>query len=74
MTVKEIVHDWLKEHGYDGLCSDCCGCGLDELFPCDEGGCADCVPGHLTRECDDTECEWYGVSHFHAMKQKENKP
>ena len=37
MTVKEIVRDYLKKHGYDGLWDDDCGCGVDDLFPCGEG-------------------------------------
>jgi len=34
MTVFEIVKQYLEEHGYDGLCSDFCGCELDDLAPC----------------------------------------
>lgn len=39
MTTWQIIHDWLKEHGYDGLyCDDAggeeCGCELADLFPC----------------------------------------
>jgi hypothetical protein len=41
MTVLEIVKDWLKEHGYDGLYlpigdGEACGCSLDDFAPCGE--------------------------------------
>ena len=29
MNVTEIVKKYLEENGYDGLCSDVCGCGCD---------------------------------------------
>jgi len=47
MTVKEIVEEWLKEHGYDGLCNPDaeCGCALDDLIPC-EGACDLCQPAY----------------------------
>ena len=35
MTVKEIVKDYLRKNGFDGLCSENCGCGLDDFMPCD---------------------------------------
>lgn len=35
MTVKEIVKDYLEQNGFDGLCSENCGCGLDDIMPCD---------------------------------------
>ena len=37
MTATEILVDWLKEHGYDGLYNvdiDC-ACRLSDLCPCD---------------------------------------
>jgi hypothetical protein len=48
MDVKQIVSDYLKAHGFDGLSRDACdpcGCGIDDLFPCDS--CPDeCNPGY----------------------------
>ena len=35
MTVREILVDWLKSHGWDGLAGDECGCELKDLAPCD---------------------------------------
>jgi len=45
MTVKEILTQWLIEHGYDGLCAKECGCTIEDLECC-EGSCLDCVPGY----------------------------
>lgn len=51
-NVREIVVAYLKKHGYDGLCTDDCGCGLDDLAPC--GECMDlCVPGYKRPAEDD---------------------
>jgi hypothetical protein len=46
MDVKQIVTEWLKEHGYDGLYFESdCGCLLDDLMCCEE--CFDtCMPGY----------------------------
>ncbi len=51
MTVKEIVAGWLKEHGYDGLYCDECGCIIDDLMPCGGLGMTNwdvsqCEPGY----------------------------
>jgi len=46
MDVKNIIQEWLQAHGYDCLCNDECGCGIEDLFPCDNPGCIDCIPGH----------------------------
>ena len=45
MTVKEIIGNYLKQTGYSGLCSDDCGCGLDDIAPCD-GNPLDCEPAY----------------------------
>lgn len=53
MTVKEILKQWLKEHGYDGLyIPDECACELDDIAPCccQESVLA-CEPGYKT-PCD----------------------
>lgn len=47
MNVKEIVLQYLKDNGFDGLYyDDSCGCKIEWLMPCscdkDE-----CRPGHL---------------------------
>jgi hypothetical protein len=44
-TVLEIVTDYLREHGYDGLCGDECGCGLDNFCLCGSLG-MDCEPAY----------------------------
>jgi hypothetical protein len=36
MNVQEILKNHLKSIGADGLCCDGCGCGIDDLFPCDK--------------------------------------
>lgn len=40
MTIRDIVREYLVAHGYDGLANsedwDGCGCGVDDLMPCDE--------------------------------------
>ena len=43
MTVHEIVENYLKANGFDGLAGDNCGCQLGDLFPCCESS-LDCVP------------------------------
>lgn len=47
-TVLEILREYLKGNGYDGLYSadDVCGCDADDLAPCFEVG-PNCRAGHL---------------------------
>lgn len=48
MNVKDIVRAYLKDNGYDGLCGDFCGCGIDDLMcGCDPNF---CEPAYF-REC-----------------------
>jgi len=46
LTISKIVHEHLKDNGYDGLCCEECGCGLDDLMPCDDY-CINCVPAYI---------------------------
>lgn len=49
MTLEDIIADWLKEHGYDGLCDPeiTCGCTLESgLCPCDLPDLRSCRAGH----------------------------
>jgi hypothetical protein len=46
MDVKGIVKEYLENNGFDGLCTEDCGCRNDDLMPCGEGF-IQCVPGHL---------------------------
>ena len=55
-NVREIMAKWLKEHGYDGLWDYDCGCKVDDLMPCEDGG-PKCEPGYLAK-CDcEGECD-----------------
>ena len=64
MTVKEIIKQYLREHGYDGLYSDNeCGCEIDDLGPCD-GTLDDCMPGYKV-PCD---C---GDHNFHIQSPRD---
>ncbi len=46
MDVYDIVKKYLKENGFDGLCTDDCGCHLDDLMPCCQEGALSCEPGY----------------------------
>ena len=51
MTVREIVVEYLRAHGYDGLwTNDCgddgCGCLIDDLAPCCCESFFECEPGY----------------------------
>lgn len=51
-TVTDLAHylaEKLRGDGYDGLCSDRCGCELDDLMPCGKSGLF-CEPGYR-HEC-----------------------
>jgi len=52
MNVRQIVIAHLKAGGFDGLCCDGCGCGLDDLMPCETDG-MKCVPAKAV-PCDGT--------------------
>lgn len=64
-TCAEIIRQFLGENGYDGLCSDECGCLLDDLMPCGSGEfITGCVAGYRQKVPPDQvgECDfWVGL-------------
>lgn len=70
MNVTDIVREWLLAHGYEGLCSENCGCDVDDLAPCRGDNCfADCVPAYRVSDCGVPECECAGTLHYHPNKE-----
>ena len=63
MDVREIVEEYLKANGYDGLYSEGCGCQASDLMPCDMP-CEDCQPGYKV-PCDPKTCPAYGDCEWH---------
>ncbi len=60
-TVIEIIREYLKQNGYDGLAGDDCGCEVDDLQPCCSD-CGSCEPGYKVPCSDcpaDGDCEWH---------------
>jgi hypothetical protein len=56
MDAIKIVEAWLKGNGYDGLCTEDCGCLVGDLMPCGEFG-TKCEAGYK-RPCPGPEdCE-----------------
>lgn len=53
ITMKQILHNWLLENKYDGLCNQEieCGCKCSDFMPCDTP-LPDCVPAYLSKKGD----------------------
>ncbi len=64
MNIRQIVERWLRTNEYDGLCSDDCGCEVDDLMPCDNYE-PYCEPGYKVpcpepEGCPaDGDCPWH---------------
>lgn len=55
MTVREIIVEYLKAHGCDGLAGEDCGCGIGDIAPCGLScNSLDCVLAKY-RKCNDCE-------------------
>jgi len=72
MTVHDILIDWLKAHGCEGLChGDCdCGCHFDNFIPCAEAD-FDCVAAVTGPVPSDAEFE---ADHWMTPKQFADEP
>ena len=58
MTVREIIVEYLKAHGCDGLAGEDCGCGIGDIAPCGLScNSLDCVLAKY-RKCNDCEFKW----------------
>lgn len=58
-NLREIVRDWLKCCGFDGLFNyGNCACSVDDLMPCCEPS-PDCMAGYAIAccECSNTCCD-----------------
>ncbi|MBW1779344.1 MAG: hypothetical protein JRL30_01270 [Deltaproteobacteria bacterium] len=62
-TVYEIVYEYLKANGYDGLYGEDCGCGLNDIMTCCED-CGNCHAG-VKVPCNPEACEADGTCDFH---------
>ena len=48
ITIVDLLRDSLQQNGYDGLYNPgLCGCENDDLVPCDDHLCSDCLPGYM---------------------------
>jgi len=57
ITVKDIVKQYLRNNGYDGLGHEDseCACDIDNLMWCGADGISECVPAYRW-ECEEDEC------------------
>jgi len=58
MNCKDILIEWLKEHGYDGLAApkfECGGCGFENFAPCNGVDLDLCEAGYYNPDKDG----WY---------------
>ena len=68
MNVRNIVSEWLRKHGYDGLYTEDCGCVLDDLMPCSGPYefSTSCNPGYRNPCPGADECYLDGDCEFHV--------
>lgn len=60
MNVWEITAKYLKENGFDGLCSTNCGCLTADLFICSSTLTDLCQPGYNNKElAEENECNFW---------------
>ena len=67
IEVRDMVFEWLNKHGYDGLCNEDCGCGIDDLMPC-ASWFADCEPAYKVHPPEGSE--WCGETEWIYLPEK----
>lgn len=68
MRIQDIVKKWLIDNGFDGLCTDDCGCEVADLMPCGEP--YNCEAGHKIPCPGPEDCENGGGCLWHMMPGK----
>ena len=58
ITVRDILIERLLKMGADGLYRECCGCGIDDLAPCEQGAQLDCVPARHIEVSPESHAEY----------------
>lgn len=74
MTTHDMIREWLKENGYDGLYSDQCACKQDDLFPCGGEYIQDCKAGYFSKCNPDCDHEGYEPDDPDCWHIQSNKP
>lgn len=73
-NIRDIVDQWLRANGYDGLAGEECGCECGDLMPCDDPNIDNCVPGHKIPCPTPDDCEYmFGCTtpnHWHMVEGK----
>ena len=64
MNIMDFVRKYMEENGYTALCSNSCGCTIDDLAPCDSwfGSCLfgyanNCETCAKQETCSDTQID-----------------
>ena len=60
MNIRDMIKQFLKENGYDGLCNcdNDCACLKDDIAPCGEI-CGDCFAGYYRKATEEEEYDFY---------------
>lgn len=73
MNAREMLQKSLREMGGDGLCNcdESCGCGIEELSPCDCVNLSECVAAKWTIPKEDDfeyEDEEYRAGYYRVIE------
>ncbi len=73
MTCNDIIVQYLKYNGFDGLCGDECCCVIEDLSPFDCCDWKDCEPGYKIPCPGEGKCDYdeYGCD-YHMSTKKDN--
>lgn len=71
-TVKAIVEEYLRANGYDGLCSEDCGCDVNDLMVAYDCPHENCEVAHK-QICKDEESEWFGETTYVPVREGKEK-